>query len=68
MARKKIKLKEEAISEILIADTRLGIKKSFPTQESQYQNLASEIIHPSALSSVFFSWPEKGHSVNKRQM
>jgi ribosomal protein L19E len=29
MAGKKIKLKEEAISEILIADTRLGIKKMF---------------------------------------
>jgi len=28
----KIKLQEEAISEILIADTRLGIKKCFPTQ------------------------------------
>jgi hypothetical protein len=29
MVRKKIKLEEEAISEILIADTRLGIKKMF---------------------------------------
>jgi len=35
MAGKKIKLKEEAISEILIADTGLRIKKSFPTRESQ---------------------------------
>jgi len=63
MARKKIKLKEEAISEILIADTRLGIKKCFPTRESQQQTLASKIIHPTALSSAFFSWPEKGHGV-----
>ena len=31
MAGKKIKLKEEDNSEILIADTRLGIKKSFLT-------------------------------------
>jgi hypothetical protein len=29
-ARKKIKFEEKAISEILIADTRLGIKKCFP--------------------------------------
>jgi hypothetical protein len=29
MAGKKIKLEEEAISEILIADTRLRIKKMF---------------------------------------
>jgi len=35
MAGKKIKLEEEAIHEILIADTRLGIKKCFPTRESQ---------------------------------
>jgi len=35
MAGKKIKLKEEAISEILIADTRLRIKKCFPTRASQ---------------------------------
>ena len=62
-ARKKIKLEEDAISEILIADTRLGIKKCFPTQELQKQTLASEIIHPTALSLVFFLWPEKGHSV-----
>jgi len=31
MARKKIKFEEEAISEILIAGTRVGIKKYFPT-------------------------------------
>jgi len=35
MTAKKIKLEGEAISEIVIADTRLGIKKCFPTQESQ---------------------------------
>jgi hypothetical protein len=35
MAGKKIKLKEEATSEILIADNRLGIKKCFLTQGSQ---------------------------------
>jgi hypothetical protein len=64
MAGEKVKLEEEAISEILIADTRLQIKKCFPTRESQ----SSEIIHPPALSSVFFSWPEKGHSVQMRQM
>jgi len=34
-AKKKIKLEEEAISEIPIADTRLGINKCFPTGESQ---------------------------------
>jgi hypothetical protein len=56
MAGEKIKLMEEAISEILIADTRLGIKKCFPTQELQ----AREIIHPTPLLSVFFLWPEKG--------
>jgi hypothetical protein len=31
MAGEKIKLEEEAISEILITDTRLGVKKCFPT-------------------------------------
>jgi hypothetical protein len=61
MAREKIKLEEEAIREILIAYTRLGIKKCFRTRESQQQTLASKIIHPTALSPVFFSWPEKGH-------
>jgi len=35
MAGKKIKLEEDAISEILIIDTRLGIKKCFPTRQSQ---------------------------------
>ena len=35
MAGKKINLEEEAISEILIADTRLKIKKSFLSRESQ---------------------------------
>jgi len=33
--REKIKLEEEAISEILITDTKLGIKKYFLTRESQ---------------------------------
>jgi len=35
MPGKKIKLEEETISEILIADTRLGIKNCFLTRESQ---------------------------------
>ena len=38
MAGEKIRLEEEAISDILIADTRLRIKKCFPTQESQEQH------------------------------
>jgi len=35
MAGKKIRLEEEAISDLLIADTRLRIKKYFRTRESQ---------------------------------
>jgi len=38
MARKKIKLEEEAISEILIADTRLRIKKNVFRLESRNNN------------------------------
>jgi len=62
MARKKIKLKEEAISEILVADTNLESKHVFQLK-SRHNKLASKINHPTALSSVFFLQPEKGHSV-----
>jgi hypothetical protein len=59
MAGKKIKLKEEAISEILVADTDLESK-----------NVASRVAitntgqqsHPPSCA-VFFLWPEKGHNV-----
>jgi hypothetical protein len=39
---------------------------SKPQQKSPYQTLASEIINPPALPSVFYSQPKKGHTV--RQM
>jgi hypothetical protein len=34
-----------------------------PQQKSPYQTLASKIINPTALSSVFFSRAKKGYSV-----
>jgi len=62
MAREKIKLEEEAISEILVAYTNLESKR-LPTQASPQQTLASEVIHPTVLSSVFFLQPEKEQSI-----
>jgi len=38
---------------------------SKPQQKSQSQTLASEIINPTALPSVFFLWPKKGHTVHQ---
>jgi hypothetical protein len=34
-------------------------------QKSPQQTLAREITNPSALPSVFFSWPKKGHTVHQ---
>jgi hypothetical protein len=39
---------------------------SKPQQKSPQRTLASEITNPSALLSLFFSQPKKGHTV--RQM
>jgi hypothetical protein len=36
---------------------------SKPQQKSPQQTLASEITNPPVLPSVFFSWPQKGHTV-----
>jgi hypothetical protein len=36
-----------------------------PQQKSPQQTLASETTNPSALLSVFFSWPKKEHTVHQ---
>ena len=45
-------------------------------EEEQQQEASAQVAvtnngqqnHPTALPSVFFSWPKKGHSVQVRQM
>ena len=49
-------------------NTKCSCNKYCATQEPTWPAMAIEIIHPTLLPSVFFSWPEKGHSVWMRQM
>jgi len=63
-AGKTFKLEEESISEILIDDTRHRIKKMFSDLRVATTTLASEIIHPTLLPSVFFLWLERAQCIN----
>jgi hypothetical protein len=63
MTGKTFKLEEESISEILIADTITELKKMFSDLRVATTTLASEIIHPTLLLSVFL-WPERAQCIN----
>jgi hypothetical protein len=76
MAGKKIELEEEAISEILVADTasELGaeasdVRRGTTTTTASLSRIRHNKHWPAnltALPSLFFLWPKKGHTV--RQM